>query len=81
MAWAVKASLKAVLGRERHNGAPSPADGSPDAAGGRVRLFVEMETAFVGTVEITTDMTVRDVRIELHLSHDAEPVPDDEDVR
>ena len=76
MAWAVRASLKAVLGKGRQGGAARDANGTPDAAAGRVSLLVEMESSSVGTVEITTDMTVRDVRVELHLSHGGEPAPD-----
>ena len=75
----VKASVKAVLRRARH-GSASPAVGEPcEAAGGRDRLLVEMEAAFVGTVEITTYMTQRDVRVEVHLSYSGEPGPGAED--
>ena len=42
---------------------------------GRVRLLVEMEAAFVGTVDITTDMPLQDVRVEVHLSNDGEHDP------
>ena len=64
MAWAVKPSLRAVLGRTRHGGA-SPALGGPfNAARSRVRLALEIEAAFVRTVEINTDMTLQDVRVQ-----------------
>lgn len=66
-------AVKAVLRRTRHDGA-APAVGEPgDAAGGRDRLFVEMEAASVGTVEITTYMTQQDVRVEIHLWYGCEP--------
>ena len=76
MAWSVRASLNAVLGKAR-NGAASLAMGeSLDAAPGRVRLIVEMEAAFVGTVDIATDMAVQDLRVEVHLSSSGEDEPD-----
>ena len=78
MAWAVRASLTAVLGKARRDGASAAGDGTPDAAGGRVRLLVEMEAAFAGTVEMTADMTVQDVRVEFHVSNDGEPDADDD---
>lgn len=57
MTQAVKAPLKAVLRRARHGGA-SLAVGEPcEAVGDRDRLLVEMEAAFVGSVEITTYIT------------------------
>ena len=69
MAWTVTASVKAVAGKARHGGA-APAVAEPlDAAGGRVGLTVEMEAGFVGTVDISTDMSVQDVRVEFHLSN------------
>ena len=77
----VKASVKAVLRRARHGEAPPAAGESCDAAGGRDRLLVEMEAAFVGTVEITTYMTQQAVRVEVHLSYDGEPRPGREDGR
>ena len=78
MAQAVKASVKAVLRRARHEGA-SPAAGEPgDAAGGRDRLLVEMEAAFVGAVEITTYVTPQGVRVEVYLSYKGDPAPDGE---
>ena len=71
----VKASVKTILRRARH-GEASPAAGETcDAATDRDRLLVEMEAAFVGTVEITTYMTQQDVRVEVHLSFDGEPRP------
>jgi len=75
MAQAMKASVKAVLRRARHGDAsPTVTVGeSGDAAGGRDRLLVELEAAFVGTVEITTYMTQQDVRVEVYLSYDGEP--------
>ena len=76
MAQAVKASVKAVLRRARHDGAAPAADEPCDAAGGRDRLLVEMEAACVGSVEITTYMTQQDVRVEVYLSYDGEPGPD-----
>ena len=76
MAWAVRASLKAVLGKAKSGGA-STTPGEPfDATGGRVRLTLEMEAAFIGTVEITTDVAVEDVRVELHVTNDGEPAPE-----
>ena len=75
MAWTVKTSVKAVLGRARNGGA-SLATGEPcNKVRGRIRLLVEMEAAFVGTVDITTDMTVQDVRVEVHLSNGGEHGP------
>ena len=72
MAWSVRASLNAVLGKAG-NGAASLAMGeSLDGDGGRVRLIVEMEAAFIGTVDIATDMAVQDVRVEVHLSSGGE---------
>ena len=72
MAQAVKASVKAVLRRAQHGGA-SPAAGEPDdAAGGRDRLLVEMEAAFVGAVEITTYVTPQGLHVEVHVSYDGE---------
>lgn len=75
MAWSVKASLNAVLGKAR-NGVASLSMGElSDAAGGRVRLIVEMEAAFVGTVDIATDMSVEDVRVEVRLTNGVEDEP------
>ena len=75
MAWAVKASLKALLGKAV-NGSTSTTPGQQfDAAGARVRLTLEMEAAFLGTVEITTDVALEDVLVELHVTNDAEPEP------
>lgn len=70
MAW------RTAAGRER--GAAPAVDEPCDAAGGRDRLLVEMEAAFVGTVEITTLMTPQGMRVEVRLSHDPEPSPDGE---
>ena len=78
MAQAVKASVKAVLHRARHGDA-SPAAGEPgDATGGRDRLLVEMEAAFVGGVEITTLLTPQGLRVEVRFVNDGEPSPDGE---
>ena len=67
--------MKAVLGRARPRGASLALDEPRDEARGHVRLNLEMEAAFVGTVEITTDMTLQDVRVEVHLSSDGERGP------
>ena len=75
MAWAVRASLKAFLGKAKHAGPPQTSGEPFDAAGGRVRLTLEMETAFIGTVEITTDVALEDVLVELHVTNDSEPEP------
>ena len=73
MAQTVKASVKAVLQRARHDGT-APATGEPgEGAGDRDRLLVEMEAAFVGTMEITTYVSPQDLRVEIHLSYDSEP--------
>lgn len=78
MARAVKASVKAILRRARHDGA-SPTAGEPgDAVGERDRLLVEMEAAFVGGVEITTYITPQGLRVEVNLSYDSETGPDRE---
>ena len=73
MAQAVKASVKAILRRARHDGATPAADEPCEEAGCRDRLFVEMEAAFVGAVEITTFMTPQGMRVEVDLSYDGEP--------
>lgn len=78
MAWAVKASVKAVLRRARHGGASPVPDEPCDEVRGRVRLNLEMEPAFVGTVDIAMDMTLQNVRVEVHLSNDGENEPDRE---
>ncbi|MDE0208211.1 MAG: hypothetical protein OXP66_19525 [Candidatus Tectomicrobia bacterium] len=75
MAQAVKASVKAVLRRARHGGASLVVGQPADAVGDRDRLLVEMEAGFVGAVEITTHMTPEAVRIEVHMSYDAERGP------
>ena len=75
MAWAVRASLKAFLGKAKSGSASPPPGEQFDAAGGRVRLTLEMEAAFIGTVEITTDVALEDVLVELHVTNDGEPEP------
>ena len=37
------------------------------------RLILEMEAAFVGTVENTTSSTLQNVRVEVHLSNGSAP--------
>ena len=69
MAWTVTASVKAVAEQTRRGDASLAMAEPSDAAGGRVSLIVEMEASFVGTVDITTDMTVQDVRVEVHLAN------------
>ena len=78
MAWTVKASVKSVAGKERHGGASPPVGRPLEAAGGRVLLLVEMEAGFVGTVDISTDMSVQDMRVEVHLSNGGEDRADGE---
>ena len=77
MAWTVTASVTAVGGKAQ-NGSPAVVQEPLDAAGGRVRLIVEMAAAFVGTVHIDTDLTVQDVRVEVHLSKGGEDAADGE---
>lgn len=46
-----------------------------DEVRGGARLILEMEATFVGTVENTTDMTLQNVRVEVHLSNGIELGP------
>lgn len=69
MAWTMRTSVRSVPGKARQ-GSDSPAAGeSVDAAGGRVRLIIDMEGGFVGTVDIATDAAAHDVWVEVHLSN------------
>ena len=79
MAWAVRASVKAVLGRARHVGASLALDESLDETPSRVRLNLEMEAAVVGTVDINTDRILQGVRVDVHLSNDSGLGPGRED--
>jgi len=72
MAQAVKARVKAVLQRARHDGASPTAVEPGDPVGNRDRLLVEMEAGCVGSVEITTFISPHDLRVEVHLSYDSE---------
>ena len=68
MAWTVSASVKAVAGKTSHGDASLATAEPMDAAGGRISVLVEMEAGFRGTVEISTDLRVQDVHVEVHLS-------------
>lgn len=71
MAWTMKTSVKGSRDSDS-----LAAGESVDAAGGRVRVTVEIETAFVVMVDIATDMNAQDVWIEVHLSNGGEPGAD-----
>ena len=78
MAQTVRASVKAVLRRARDGVSCSAVGGPCDAAGGRDRLLVEMEAAFVGGVEITTLVTPQGLRVEVRFVNEGEPSPEGE---